>query len=234
MTAPDPTAGTGAAPSNPGTRRRFDVHVTRAAAIAAVAVYLLHLAFIYMLTQQVHGLERNNAVLELEIARLRKKLEILNVVEHHQSGFSSDEIAQITDVIDSESRRYGIDPLLVLAVILTESEFKRFQVSDSGALGLMQIRPYVGRDLALRSGIAWNESMGLHDPALNVRLGTTYLFELVLKFKDITHALAAYGHGETALRHRLALGRAAPKNYARRVMNRYEKLVAEFRNGGSG
>lgn len=232
MTTPDPSPAVGVTPSTPVKVRRFDVHVTRAAAIAAVAVYLLHLAFIYMLTQQIHSLERNNAVLELEISRLRKKLEILNVVEAHQRGFSSAEIAQITDVIDSESRRYGIDPLLVLAVILTESEFKRFEVSDSGAMGLMQIRPYVGRDLALRRGIAWNESAGLFDPALNVRLGTTYLFELVLKFKDITHALAAYGHGETALRHRLAMGRAAPKSYARRVMTRYEKLVADYRGEG--
>jgi soluble lytic murein transglycosylase len=95
----------------------------------------------------------------------------------------------------------------------------------------MQIQPWVGRDLALRRGIEWNEDIGLFDPALNVVLGTTYLFELILQFNDITKALAAYGHGETRLRQELALGRPTPESYSRRVLGRYRQLVTDYREG---
>jgi len=122
---------------------------------------------------------------------------------------------------------------LILAVILTESEFKRFEVSEKGAIGLMQIRPFVGRDLALRRGIDWNEQVGLFDPELNVKLGTTYLFELILKFNDLGYALAAYAHGETRLAQNLQLGRPAPRSYSRRVLTRYESLMSEFRHTGA-
>jgi len=220
--------------SRPGNARLRPgtLHVSGTLAIAAVLSYVVLLVFLYLLTQQVNDLERRAAALELDNARLTRKLEILHVISDYQRGFSDAEVAEITNVIDSESDRYGIDPLLVLAVILAETDFKRYQVSDKGAMGLMQIRPFVGRDLALRRGITWNEDMGLFDPALNVKVGTTYLFELILEFNDLTHALAAYGHGETRLRRQLALGRPAPRTYTRRVMERYRKLIAEYREDG--
>ena len=212
-------------------KRHGSLHISRSAGVAGVFIYLLHLILIYMLMQNVSTLEQRVLSLEHENARLARRLEIQNVVESYQRGFTKGEIANITTVLDRESDRYGIDPLLVLAIILTESEFKRFQVSSKGAMGLMQIKPWVGRDLALRRGIEWNEDLGLFDPALNVELGTTYLFELLLQFNDITQALAAYAHGETRLRHQLALGRPTPESYSRRVLSRYEKLVNDYREG---
>jgi soluble lytic murein transglycosylase len=212
---------------------RRGIHFSIPAVAAGLLIYTLHLGIIYVLSQDVQTLERRILVLERDNARLMEKLEIKRAVSAHQRGFTAEEISQIVDVLDRESNRYGIDPLLVLAVILTESEFKRFQVSKVGAMGLMQIRPFVGRDLALRRGIPWNEEVGLFDPALNVKLGTTYLFELLLQFNDLTHALTAYAHGETRLRRRLALGRPTPEAYSRRVMGRYEKLVLEYREGDS-
>lgn len=214
-----------------GARGKRGIHFSLPALAAGLMIYALHMGIIYFQSQDIQTLERRILVLERDNARLLEKFEIKQVVAAHQRGFSEPEISQIVDVLDRESNRYGIDPLLVLAVILTESEFKRFQVSKVGAMGLMQIRPFVGKDLALRRGIPWNDEVGLFDPALNVQLGTTYLFELLLKFNDLTHALTAYAHGETRLRRRLALGRPTPEAYSRRVMNRYDKLVAEFREG---
>jgi soluble lytic murein transglycosylase len=211
--------------------RHRSLHISRSAGVAAVFIYLLHLLLLYMLMQNVSRLEQQVISLEHENARLARRLEIQNVVEDYQRGFSDEEIASITSVLDRESDRYGIDPLLVLAIILTESDFKRFQVSSKGAMGLMQIQPWVGRDLALRRGIEWNEDLGLFDPALNVELGTTYLFELLLQFNDITQALTAYAHGETRLRRTLALGRPTPASYSRRVLSRYDELVNQYREG---
>lgn len=212
-------------------KRHRSLHISRSAGVAAVLIYLLHLTLIYMLMQNVSTLEQRVLSLEHENARLTRRLEIQNVVESYQRGFTKEEVAEITAVLDRESDRYGIDPLLVLAIILTESDFKRFQVSSKGAMGLMQIQPWVGRDLASRRGIEWNEDLGLFDPALNVELGTTYLFELLLQFNDVTQALAAYAHGETRLRRTLELGRPTPESYSRRVLGRYEQLVSDYREG---
>jgi soluble lytic murein transglycosylase-like protein len=217
--------------SRPAGKRRRTFHISRSAGIAAILIYLGHLAMIYMLTQNVARLEQRIQELELENARMARKLEIHKAVETHQRGFSQEEITRICEVIDRESDRYGIDPLLILAVILTESDFKRFEVSEKGAMGLMQIRPSVGRELAMRRGIRWNDEIGLFDPALNVEVGTTYLFELILQFNDITQALAAYAHGQTRLRQELALGRPTPEHYSRRVLSRFDELVAEYRGG---
>jgi soluble lytic murein transglycosylase len=214
-----------------GPARRPGVTISKAAAVAGVFLYLLHLGIIQVLSQNVQQLEERVRSLERENTELERKLEILNVVDKHQRGFSQAEVTRLVGVIDRESRRFGIDPLLILAVILTESEFHRFEVSEKGAIGLMQIRPFVGRELALRRGIAWNEQVGLFDPELNVRLGTTYLFELILKFNDLTYALTAYAHGETQMQKQLQLGRPAPRSYSRRVLSRYETLVAEYRHG---
>lgn len=215
------------------TRPRRGIHLSIPAIAAGLLIYVMHMGIIYIQSQDIQTLERRILVLERDNARLSEKLEIKEVVEAHQRGFSEQEVSQIVEVLDRESDRYGIDPLLVLAVILTESEFKRFQVSKVGAIGLMQIRPFVGKDVASRRGIPWNDEIGLFDPTLNVQLGTTYLFELLLKFNDLTHALTAYAHGETRLRRRLALGRPTPEAYSRRVMNRYDQLVSEFREGDS-
>lgn len=209
--------------------RRPGLAISKSAAVAGVLLYLLHLGIIQVLSQDVRRLEERVQTLERENSDLARKLEIQNVVAKHQRGFSQAEVERLVGVIDHESRRFGIDPLLILAVILTESEFRRFQVSEKGAIGLMQIRPFVGRDLALRRGIAWNEQVGLFDPELNVKLGTTYLFELILKFNDLAYALAAYAHGETQMQRQLQLGRPAPRSYSRRVISRYETLVSEYR-----
>ena len=221
----------GRSPGPPG--RRSGVTMSKSAAVAGVLLYLLHLGIIQVLSQNVQRLEERVHTLEQENSELARQLEIRNVVERYQRGFSKPEVARLVGVIDRESSRFGIDPLLILAVILTESEFKRFEVSEKGAIGLMQIRPSVGRELALRRGIAWNEQFGLFDPELNVKLGTTYLFELILKFNDLTYALAAYAHGETHMHRELQLGRPAPRSYSRRVLSRYETLVDEYRLKGS-
>ena len=48
---------------------------------------------------------------------------------------------QILHNVHCESRRVGIPPELVLAVMDVESRFDRFAVSSAGAVGLMQVMP---------------------------------------------------------------------------------------------
>jgi hypothetical protein len=147
--------------------RRPGVTMSKAAAVAGVLLYVLHLGIIQVLSQNVQKLEDRVHALERENGELQRKLEILNVVDKHQRGFSQLEVAQLVGVIDGESRRFGIDPLLILAVILTESE-----------LGVLRCRRKGHRshaDSAVVGDLPWarhrlNEQVGLFDPELNVRL----------------------------------------------------------------
>ncbi len=134
----------------------------------------------------------------------------------------------LANVIDDESGKLGLDPLLVLAVILTESSFKRNQRSHMGAVGLMQVKPSIGRDVADRWRFDWPSSEALYDPVINIRIGTAYLFELILKFGDVKDAIIAYNLGETVTREYQIYGVAPPSQYYRKVRYNYLKLRRQF------
>lgn len=165
---------------------------------------------------------------QLKIEELEEKLKILNIIEDFQVGFKDEEVAELTQVIHKESKLYGYDPLLVLALIITESSFKKGQVSRMGAQGLMQVKPSVGYALAQRRNLGWNGNLSLFQPAFNIKLGTLYLFELILKFKDVKKAIVAYNLGENALRLKIKNGQKVPTFYLSKVLKKYKDLKEKY------
>ena len=90
-----------------------------------------------------------------------------------------------------------IDPYLVAAVINAESGFDASQVSDAGAVGLMQLLPSTAVEVAAES--AMNREVDpdtLREPELNITLGTRHLSDLLTQYDDTETALAAYNAGE--------------------------------------
>jgi len=86
-----------------------------------------------------------------------------------------------------------VDPLLVLAVIATESAFQADAVSPGNAQGLMQLMPETARRFGATDPL---------DPTENIRAGTRYLRWLLSYFAgDLSLALAAYNAGEGAVIH---------------------------------
>lgn len=105
----------------------------------------------------------------------------------------------IAGAVNEASRRQGLLPELVLAVIEAESEFQRDAVSDKGAVGLMQLMPDTAEELAAELGIPWRGDDLLRDPKANINLGTFYLKKMLVAFDDLDHALAAYNRGPYAM-----------------------------------
>jgi soluble lytic murein transglycosylase-like protein len=94
-------------------------------------------------------------------------------------------------IIDRHAVAYGVDPVLVRAVIQIESDFDPQCVSNKGARGLMQLMPETARRYGVRS---------IFDPEENIRGGVRYLGELLEMFhNDLPRALAAYNAGEGAV-----------------------------------
>jgi len=93
--------------------------------------------------------------------------------------------------IDRYAVHYGVDPVLVRAVIQVESDFNPRCVSRKNARGLMQLIP----ETAKRYGVA-----DVFDPEQNIRGGVRYLSDLLAMFSnDLPRALAAYNAGENAV-----------------------------------
>jgi|GEM_PF-2419300 len=158
----------------------------------------------------------------------KRQMLVERIIGDFQVGFDESEVGQLAQVIDSESRRYSYDPRLLLAVILTESSLRKGNISYQGAHGLMQIKPVVAVELANRPGHDFEGKTSLFDPAYNIKLGSLYLFELIMKYGDIRKGLIAYNLGETAMRDRLATNRKLPSQYVHKVMSTYEELLEKY------
>jgi soluble lytic murein transglycosylase len=100
------------------------------------------------------------------------------------------------DLLRRHAAARNLDPYLVAALVAQESTFQADVRSIANAWGLMQIVPGTGRRYASRLGIAKFSTARLTDPEVNVRIGTSYLADLVARFGDIAQALAAYNAGE--------------------------------------
>lgn len=100
-----------------------------------------------------------------------------------------------SEYIDSYSAEYDVDPLLVLSVIKTESDFNESALSNRGAKGLMQIMDKTGEWAAEEIGVNYFMPNMLFDPELNIRMGCWYLANLEMEFTDLDLVIAAYNGG---------------------------------------
>jgi TolA-binding protein len=100
-----------------------------------------------------------------------------------------------SDVVNREAPRRRIDPALVLGVIRQESVFNPSIVSRAGAVGLMQIMPATGAEIARDLGEQFSIDT-LYDPRANIRYGTFYLRKLLNQFSgNEVLAIAGYNGG---------------------------------------
>ncbi|AIG25268.1 lytic transglycosylase domain-containing protein [Brevibacillus laterosporus] len=95
------------------------------------------------------------------------------------------------------SKKYEVNPYLVLAVIRSESKFKPDLVSKKGAVGLMQLMPNTAEWIQSQGKLEMLYPADLEHPATNINLGTWYLAYLLQMFKgNEVLALAAYNAGQ--------------------------------------
>ena len=138
------------------------------------------------------------------------------------------EPAAIAELIMDQSDRYDIDPLLILAMIKTESDFRRTVVSRKGAVGLMQLRPFIVPALAKEANITYVSARNLKDGTVNIKLGTHYLAKLIKRFGSLDLALEAYNRGPTRLVRQLNKKQKIRPIYADRVLRNYDRFWSEF------
>ena len=124
---------------------------------------------------------------------------------------SEKEIAWISMAILYAAEQCQIDPMLITAVMETESAFKFNALSPVGAVGLMQLMPETAAALGVNP----------YDERQNIQGGAKYLRQMLDKFNgNVPHALAAYNAGPGAVQ---KYGGVPPyketQNYVGRIMD---------------
>ncbi len=170
-----------------------------------------------------HSLKKFQTSESLYKKNLKKR--IAQQISQYKTGLKTNYIDNLPELIVHESKKYGYDPLLLTAVIITESSFNNWARSNRGAHGLMQIRPATGRELAAEVRVQWQGTPSLYDPETNIILGAYYLNKLFLRFGDLGLALEAYNHGPSRLKGYLKKGHR-PKRYSRQVFKKYSSLLS--------
>lgn len=107
-----------------------------------------------------------------------------------------------------------LDPLLVMAVIRTESSFRENAVSPLGAYGLMQVMPQTAEWLNSK----FNKNFDYKTVEGNIALGCLYLNYLVEKDGNLEDALIHYNTGPYAQQE---IKDDAGRRYVRKVLRNY-------------
>ena len=119
--------------------------------------------------------------------------------------------------INQASARYGVSPLLISAVIGSESACQKGAVSPKGARGLMQVMPDTARAMGY-------DPADMFEPAIAIDAGTRYLGIQLRTFGRVDLGLAAYNAGPRAVER---YGGIPPyretRNYVVKTVRQYAK-----------
>jgi soluble lytic murein transglycosylase len=125
-----------------------------------------------------------------------------------------------------ESKRYDIDYRLVLALMKVESSFKHNAVSHKGAVGLLQIKPSLAKNIARDIGMEWKGASQLREPDKNIKIGIHHLYQLIHAFETLPSALHAYNKGQARAKAE-GVRRTAPNaRFTGAVLKEYSKNLS--------
>jgi hypothetical protein len=150
---------------------------------------------------------------ELELARLELgRLEaIVGFSRQYQVA------ADLAELIYETALQQGLDPDLAFRLVKMESQFKPRARSHAGAIGLAQVQLATARyyepDITVER---------LYEPATNLRIGLSFLRDLIRAYDDISLALLAYNWGPSRLQELIAQGRDPRNGYASGIMEGYQ------------
>jgi len=174
---------------------------------------------IYMQLQELTGMISNEVKREFYITKTVK------IISENNTTLDSKSIYEIAKTIYEESIKYNFNPLLITALIKTESDFNPKAVSDSYAYGLCQVRRFIAQELAENIGIEWDGAeKTLFDPIKNIQIGVYYLSILNRDFNDVKTAVIAYNQGPYAVQEQLTNNQELPNNYVNKVLDYYANL----------
>lgn len=118
-----------------------------------------------------------------------------------QSWYYGDRFWRYDQDIREVAAKYGVDPLLVKAVIWRESRFHPEKIGGAGERGLMQVTEAAAQDWVRAEKIEIFAPTDLFDARVNITVGTWYLGRAMERYRarenPIPFALAEYNAGRS-------------------------------------
>jgi soluble lytic murein transglycosylase-like protein len=115
---------------------------------------------------------------------------------------------------------YGVDPLLIAAMVKAESSYNPRAVSPTGAAGLMQLMPDTADELGVADSF---------DPEDNLHAGIRYTKKMLKRYSgDIELALAAYNAGMGMVQ---TYGGVPPFQETRQYIKRVKTYYRQYKYG---
>ena len=142
--------------------------------------------------ETIAQLTQKAANLEKKVAHFEKEKEKFEFYRFKQNVFNLKypDYSQIAKIVFKQSKKYGFNPYLIMAVIQVESAFDQYAVSSVGAYGLMQVNYSVWKN---ELGIDFNR---IYEKKYNIDLGLKILKHYYKEASgNIFMALYRYNNG---------------------------------------
>ena len=136
-----------------------------------------------LLEREIKELKEVQKILIEENRELKEKLKRYETLSGYieerlkasNKGIEDELVDEIITVFWDQIKEYNFEPEKCIAWIEQESSFRITTVSYKGAIGLTQIMPATGKEVARNMNIEWRGRETLLDPELNLRIGFYYL-----------------------------------------------------------
>lgn len=120
---------------------------------------------------------------------LAEQSKITKAIVKMYKHISYKEASQVVAITYRFAKQLDIKPTLALAIIASESSFKKASVSNHGAIGYTQVIAKYHKDKI--------KGRNLYDPNVNIQVGLTIFNDCVKKHKLISKALGCYNGATT-------------------------------------
>lgn len=244
VAAPPPEPATSATPTASPSRTRPPMFTLLLSLLLLVVVLLGQRALHRLEVQHqldiaaMARMERKVQGLEASVGFASRRRQLLLGMRNHilaaNPHVSLDDAYRYAELALAASEKYpAVDPSLLLAIGVVESDYDPQARSPAGARGLYQIWPSTGRVLARALG--WNyDDTTLYQPAKNTAAAALYLDTLFATYDDPRLVLAEYNGGpQNAAYYRESAPALAPetREYVTRVLDLYHRFRAELEPG---
>lgn len=158
-------------------------------------------------------------------AEIQDKLaRVAGIILEVNEILTPEEAGEISQAIVGSSIAAGIDPLLLTAMAILESDCRPNLRGQSGEYGMLQVMPGTGAWIAGRLGYADWQPADMWDIRQNVQFSAFYLRAVTSDMGSLEKGILAYNRGPTGARGWLAEHQPEEHCYVARVLSIYQNI----------
>ena len=157
-------------------------------------------------TARVHKLELARLALDAEYFHGAMQIARTSFGDELDSSNPESEVYRLaypkaySRFVTSYADQYKYKPAMLWAIMREESTFRPEVVSPVGAIGLLQIMPYTGQEIADGLGVKGFTAERLYDPEINIGFSAWYVRKLLSRYGgNEALAIGSYNAGPEAM-----------------------------------